>query len=696
MPKGLNLGNIFKDKTIGATPMGVPTVVTRSQKGDPSTTAYYVDKANEAKTSSQREAIVNELQSNLAAGLITEEDAIIVLRNPELGGMNYRSASGLVSDWTRAAGSDAFRGFGDQLPDSMMEGMGAAGTASPGAGSYGWDDWSQGSQFFDWQENLRDPATQRRMRDIEADRQAAGGPRDFDVLREAERQAALAERQAALERGSKLKDEFIAGADASAIQAEINRAEAERKALLEGQARQEASVWKTDAADTDMLITGDDAEPVGGVDAIPDPDTAAAGVKTASANVAAAKTPEQKKAAEASLKKAKSIEVKSKKVASDRAKQAKETGIRDENDLKNRIANDPDFSSKDAETWLINNRGLTSSQAARWVQDRRLENAGRAPQQPADSPPAGSPPAGSPPAGSPPAGGFGSGAQNRQMIQMESPGALPTPIQSGIGLEQAMATPGEAFQQYRLSQYGGQPSAAELARAQRTGALYTGFQPSYGRFLLSATRPTSDIELGAFGDEQAEGEAFARFLRSGQRAPIGDVRSAYGGLADYLTQISQGGMPGGESGLRYGAVFGQDLGPQQIKGNLLETTMASLGMAPGMGGRTYRNLANIYATMQAQYGQEAGAANFANWVSGGLGNQSSPNAFNSFNPTQSTYTPAQQTAIRKMRPTSSDIINRQAIANQMTGGYIGGGWSPTVDEDTYGGLEDVMVTGGGF
>ena len=79
-----------------------------------------------------------------------------------------------------------------------------------------------------------------------------------------------------------------------------------------------------------------------------------------------------------------------------------------------------------------------------------------------------------------------------------------------------------------------------------------------------------------------------------------------------------------------------------------------------------------------------------------MGNQSSPNAFNSFNPTQSTYTPAQQTAIRKMRPTSSDIINRQAIANQMTGGYIGGGWSPTVNEDTYGGLEDVMLTGGGF
>jgi len=668
MPKGFNLGNIFKDKTIGTTPMGVPTV-TRSQKGDPSTTAYYVDKANEAKTQSQMEAIINELQSNLAAGLITEEDAIVVLTNPAVDdGMNYRSASALVSDWTRAAGADAFRGFGDQLPDSMMEGMGAAGTASPGAGSFGWDDWSQGSQFFDWQENLRDPATQRRMRDIEAARQAAGGPRDFDVVREAEKQA-----------------------EAEAIQAEKNRAEAERKALLEGQARQEASVWKTDAADTDMLITGDDAEPVGGVDAIPDPDTAAAGVKAASAKLKGAKTPEQEKAAEASLKKAKSIEAQSKKVASDRAKQAKETGIRDENDLKNRIANDPDFSSKDAETWLINNRGLTSSQAARWVQDRRLENAGRAPQQRADSPPADSPPA-----GGFPAGGFGSGAQNRQMIQMESPGALPTPIQSGIGLGQAMATPGEAFQQYRLSQYGGQPSAAELARAQRTGALFTGFQPSYGRFLLSATRPTSDIELGAFGDEQAEGEAFARFLRSGQRAPIGDVRSAYGGLADYLTQISQGGMPGGESGLRYGAVFGQDLGPQQIKGNLLETTMASLGMAPGMGGRTYRNLSNIYDSMQAQYGQEAGAANFANWVSGGLGNQSSPNAFNSFNPTQSTYTPAQQTAIRKMRPTSSDIINRQAIANQMTGGYIGGGWSPTVNEDTYGGLEDVMLTGGGF
>ena len=669
MPKGFNLGDIFKDKTIGTTPRGMP-VITTEFRGDPSTTSYYVDKASKAKTSSQREALVNELQSNLAAGLITEEDAIVVLTNPSLdGGMNYRAASGLVSDWTRAAGADAFRGFGDQLPDSMMEGMGAAGTASPGAGSYGWDDWEQGSPFFDWQENLRDPAMQRQIRNIEAARKAAGGPRDFDLAREAEKQA-----------------------EAEAIQAEKNRAEAERKALLEGQARQEASVWKTDAADTDMLITGDDAEPVGGVDAIPDPDTAAAGVKAASAALKGAKTPEQEKAAEAALKKAKSIEAQSKKVASDRAKQAKETGIRDENDLKNRIANDPDFSSKDAETWLINNRGLTSSQAARWVQDRRLENAGRAPQQPADSPPADSPPAGSPPAGSPPAGGFGSGAQNRQMIQMESPGALPTPIQSGIGLGQAMASPGEAFQQYRLSQYGGQPSAAELARAQRTGALFTGFQPSYGRFLLSATRPTSDIELGAFGDEQAEGEAFARFLRSGQRAPIGDVRSAYGGLADYLTQISQGGMPGGESGLRYGAVFGQDLGPQQIKGNLLETTMASLGMAPGMGGRTYRNLSNIYDSMQAQYGQEAGAANFANWVSGGLGNQSSPNAFNSFNPTQSTYTPAQQTAIRKMRPTSSDIINRQAMANEMTGGYIGGGWNPRVTDD----LEDVMVTGGGF
>jgi hypothetical protein len=263
MPKGFNLGNIFKDKTIGTTPMGVPTVVTRSQKGDPSTTAYYVDKANEAKTQSQMEAIINELQSNLAAGLITEEDAIVVLTNPAVDdGMNYRSASALVSDWTRAAGADAFRGFGDQLPDSMMEGMGAAGTALPGAGSFGWDDWSQGSPFFDWQRNLRDPATQRRMRDIEADRQAAGGPRDFDVVREAEKQA-----------------------EAEAIQAEKNRAEAERKALLEGQARQEASVWKTDAADTDMLITGDDAEPVGGVDAIPDPDTAAAGVKAASAKL---------------------------------------------------------------------------------------------------------------------------------------------------------------------------------------------------------------------------------------------------------------------------------------------------------------------------------------------------------------------------------------------------------------------------
>jgi len=691
MPKGFNLGNIFKDKTIGAGPGGMPSVVTKTEPSVPAEPAVvrmrtaddYINRAKAAwakpeinvmgyvDTKADRMAsILSDLQSDLASGLIGEEEAIRVLRSPfgpnrVTGGMDYREATGMISGWNRAAGADAFRGFGDQLPDSMLEGMGAAGTASPGAGAFGWTDegWDPYS----------DEATEQRLALEEAERQAALKKSSFELgktptsleqnLAEAERKRALATMGEGFNLvGSEFQDKIDVNRAKENVDIAKRDNDAAKKALGDATTDEEKAKAKADADAAKKIL--DDANTnlknittLGGGEPAKKPIVTTTGLLS---------------------------------------------GVTDLTGLRNAVLSDTGgkLNSLDIEGWLKAN-GYTSSEASTLMYNMLKE-------RDAGVKPTGDKPTGDTDGSKDVSGGMvvKSGAQQsevgtqpgvdaetqRQMIQMRSAGALPTPIQSGIGLGQAMATPGEAFQQYRLSQYGGQPSAAELARAQRTGALYTGFQPSYGRFLLSATRPTSDIELGAFGDEQAEGEAFARFLRSGQRAPIGDVRSAYGGLADYLTQISQGGMPGGESGLRYGAVFGQDLGPQQIKGNLLETTMASLGMAPGMGGRTYRNLANIYDTMQAQYGQEAGAANFANWVSGGLGNQSSPNAFNSFNPTQSTYTPAQQTAIRKMRPTSSDIINRQAMANEMTGGYIGGGWNPRVTDD----LEDVMVTGGGF
>ena len=159
----------------------------------------------------------------------------------------------------------------------------------------------------------------------------------------------------------------------------VSSSEAERQALLEGQARQEEIARTTSAFDTDMLLTGPDSDPVGGVDAIPDVASADTNVAKAEAKVATAKTPQGKIEAKADLAKAKSIQKQSNTVASGRAKQATATGIRDENDLKSKIANDPNFSSQDAETWLMNNRGFSSTKASQWVYDRRLENAGRAP-----------------------------------------------------------------------------------------------------------------------------------------------------------------------------------------------------------------------------------------------------------------------------------------------------------------------------
>ena len=659
--------------------------------------------------------ILDELQADLRNGLIDEETALLVLQNPmgptrAQGGMAYRDAISRIQGWDverqmdlpagtaykTATGDvryttpeDVFAQYQtDVMPSSMFEATfqdpnvrgslatgGAAytdpvtGVTMPGykfdrgaglpAGSFGWTD-----EGWDYKEGELGPKAQEQYEKQQKDSGYIYG----------------------------------AGGDLDWFAQERARAEAERQALLAGQARQEETAGLTPGWEVDPLLAGVDADPVGGVDAIPDSATASAGVTVAEDKVAAAETPQEKTEAKADLAKAKSIQKQSEKVASDRAKQAKATGIRDEKDLKNKILNDPDFSSLDAETWLINNRGFTASKASETVQGWRTEAFGG----PAPAAP-GAPGVSDTTAGMALTPQWGTqGQAGRQMIQTQPLGPLPTPSPYGISLAQSMASPEEAFQQYRLAQFGGQPSVAELARAQRTRALYSGYQPAMGRFLLSATRPGSDIDLGAFAagqdDEQLEGEAFARYLRAGQRAPMADIRSSYGGLADYLSQIATGStMPGGAAGLRYGAVFGEDLGPKEIKGRILNTTMASLGMRPGMGQRAYGNLSNIYDTMQAQYGQEVGAANFARWVAGGLGGeQQQPSAFNNFAPLENAYTPAQQATIRQMRPTSSDVIGLQAKANQMTGGYIGGGWSPEVTQSTYGALEDPLLTRGGF
>lgn len=650
--------------------------------------------------------ILNKLQGDLRNGLIDEETALLVLQNPmgpsrAQGGMTYRDAISQIQGWDverqmdlpagtaykTAAGDvryttpeDVFAQYQtDVMPSSMFEATfqdpNVLGSLATGGAAY------------------TDPVTGETMPGYRFDR-GAGLPAGSFGWTDEGWDTSTPE---ALKQYGKTQ-EAAEGGGLDWFAQERARAEAERQALLAGQARQEETGGLTPGWEVDPLLAGVDADPVGGVDAIPDSATASAGVTVAEDKVAAAETPQEKTEAKADLAKAKSIQKQSEKVASDRAKQAKATGIRDEKDLKNKILNDPDFSSLDAETWLINNRGFTSSDASKQVQDWRREFfGGPAPVAP------GAPGAPDTTAGMALTPQWGTqGQAGRQMIQTQPLGALPTPSPYGISLAQSMASPEEAFQQYRLAQFGGQPSVAELARAQRTGALYSGYQPAMGRFMLSATRPGSDIDLGAFAagqdDEQLEGEAFARYLRAGQRAPMADIRSSYGGLADYLSQIATGStMPGGAAGLRYGAVFGEDLGPKEIKGRILNTTMASLGMRPGMGQRAYGNLSNIYDTMQAQYGQEVGAANFARWVAGGLGGeQQQPSAFNNFAPLENAYTPAQQAAIRQMSPTSSDVIGLQAKANQMTGGYIGGGWSPEVTQSTYGALEDPLLTRGGF
>ena len=214
----------------------------------------------------------------------------------------------------------------------------------------------------------------------------------------------------------------------------------------------------------------------------------------------------------------------------------------------------------------------------------------------------------------------------------------------------AYATYGEnpyaAYTDWRRSLYGDAPMA-ERIRLEEAGMPSLGYDRALGGFLLGGISPYG-TGIGEEADETlmaadprtqvGEAQAFMDYLKGGQFGTQQDLRTGFGGLADYLGQVrtfQEGGrLPTDFENIKlspYYQVYGADPDDKQYSRDILGSATAALGYAPGMGARTRRNLQKAYDILgQAQTQQQvfgsptpslAGVsaqpvgARFADWVS---------------------------------------------------------------------------------
>ena len=106
--------------------------------------------------------------------------------------------------------------------------------------------------------------------------------------------------------------------------------------------------------------------------------------------------------------------------------------------------------------------------------------------------------------------------------------------------------------------------------------------------------------------------AFAEYLQGGQQRQLGDVRSSYEGLQQYLSDISSKGF-----NPNLNPNYFQTYGGVPDKSQILQSSLAALG-SRGSGSRGEQNLGNLYDMFEMQYGAQ-GASKFADMIGGAYG-----------------------------------------------------------------------------
>ena len=196
----------------------------------------------------------------------------------------------------------------------------------------------------------------------------------------------------------------------------------------------------------------------------------------------------------------------------------------------------------------------------------------------------------------------------------------------GSSVERSPFTPFELtrsaedmFKDYRLGSYPGATLRGLTGAGGR--ALTAGFNPAYGSFLLqSALNP--EIGEDYRGDE---GEniptAFRQYLRRGMegaRPSLQDLRSGFGGLTNYLTDIGRPGAMQEDAAwaghMPYMNVFGVDPNRSEI----LAAAGSALRGPRGFGSRTQPALGNMYDLFETRYGP-GGMGKFGQFVQSAYG-----------------------------------------------------------------------------
>jgi len=156
-------------------------------------------------------------------------------------------------------------------------------------------------------------------------------------------------------------------------------------------------------------------------------------------------------------------------------------------------------------------------------------------------------------------------------------------------------------------------------------ALFAGYQPTYGSFLLGRGRGTDAPGAGLYfgrdagGVPLAQNMAFGQYLENPMRANLGALRGSYQGLADALGQGNFASPFFTQAGL---SPAGKDFGS-----NVLSASVAALGA--GGGEETYNNLARMYNALAAKYDPYESAARFSGMVGRAI-NPENLGAFRSF------------------------------------------------------------------
>jgi len=173
--------------------------------------------------------------------------------------------------------------------------------------------------------------------------------------------------------------------------------------------------------------------------------------------------------------------------------------------------------------------------------------------------------------------------------------------------------PGDAYSQYIRSFFPG-AGTGELARLSTDpDKLYYGFNPNYGRYLLGLTDIPTTTESEVIKGSLPMAGTFSDFLGRDYRQPLSAIRSKFGGLRDYLRAISPGGV--GIEGAPDLAGFGTTYTTDPTSQDVLSSSIAALGYAPGASSRAYSGLSSVFDAFKFKYSNPFEAQNrFADWV----------------------------------------------------------------------------------